>query len=116
MDLTIREIYMICGMVAGLATVWTSTKRDIKANSSSITKLSDFFKKVVLGENGEIRLMDKETFKQEKIELKQEILEAKQTTAEVSNKLTEVNENIILIMYHLNIDMENKKIKGLKRE
>lgn len=118
MELSIKDLIYIGGSVGGLfATYWRQVRRSdeisakVDSNTKDISKLSDFFKKVILDDNGEIRLVDKATAKEEKKELVAMILEGRQTTKQVSEKLTEMNENIILIMYHMNIDTENKKIK-----
>lgn len=123
MEIGLKDILYISGSIAGIcATYFRQVRRSDKISSrvtvteKDISKLSDFFKKVILDDNGEIRLVDKKAAKEEKKELVAMILEGRQTTADVSKKLTDMNENIILIMYHLNVDPDNKKIKGIRKE
>jgi len=77
--------------------------KDIETNKKDIEKLSNFFKKVLLDDNGEIRLVDKKTFN---AEIKKGDIEHK----DINRQLVEVDKKLLLIIFHMGIDEDNKKI------
>jgi len=114
MDFAFREIAYICGTALSLGVIWTNNKRDNKetaraneANAEDIKKLSAFFKKVILDDNGEIRLVDKKTFNAH-------IVDDRQSNVEINKRLKGVDDKLLLIIYHLNIETEDSKVLKVK--
>jgi len=110
MDVILRDVFYVGSILFAWVSGWIkfnnkfiSQSKDIETNKKDIEKLSSFFKKVLLDDNGEIRLVDKKTFN---TEIKKGDIEHR----DINKQLIEVDKKLLLIIYHMGIDEEGKRI------
>lgn len=113
--LSVKDLFYMGGFIATMAAAWFRMDGRLKTNKTNIDKLSQFFKKVVLDENGNIRLQDKNSCSKHRVEIQshfksthKEILDEQKAQ---SKEIRQMGENIMLIMFQLEIDTP-KSMRG----
>ena len=121
LELQLKEIIMVLVFFGSIGGAYLKINKKVEksdnrttSTESDIKKLSEFFKKVVLDDNGEIRLVNKESCKKQKIELQASIDDRADDIKEIRAEVRGMSDNVLLILYHLKID--KTKIIDMKRK
>jgi hypothetical protein len=112
-EISTRDLVYIVSIFVGwgvsLSVVFSRFDRMVRNNSDEIKRLSQFTKRIVLDDSGQIRLVSVQQCQAQKKELKGEIDKGNANTEALKVAVEEISRNVLLIMYHLKIDKNNYK-------
>ena len=81
--------------------------KDIKSNSRDIQKLRELFEKVMFSETGELLFVTGKQCNETKTEMRSRFEKGKTASEKALSKIDKMDKNVMLIMYHLNIQPTN---------
>jgi hypothetical protein len=103
MEIGAKEIISIVVYAVTVAVLWTRFMGDLNNHGKDIEKLSNFFKRVAIDENGNIKLVNHVYCAKQKKELLHQIEISRKSTTQALEKLNLLDKKITLIMFHLKI-------------
>jgi len=103
MELSLKDFIYITASILAIGITWSRFTNDLKNNSKEIEKLSNFFKRVAIDDNGSIKLVNHTYCAEQKKQLSKQIEIGRKSTSQAIEKLIALDKKITLIMYHLKI-------------
>lgn len=93
--------------VVSFATVWNTYKNKLSNLEATLVLM----KKVIYQKSGVLNLIDSQTCREHRATFKADLTKVENASELLNEKLDKINENVLIIMVHLNID--RTKIKEL---